>query len=288
MRSAQLVSIVLATSLVATARVGPLAAQETILQNDGYVDGQSVGFQAGFIASEMAASRFLPTGSSPWRVNRVRFLFGGATTTQTIRLHIWEDGAGTTNPGTQRFASDYVVTGSNTAMQEIDLTANNVLVNGQFRAAIEFQHNGLPSVARDGDGTIQPTKNFIFTPSGGGWFQSSAVGVTGDWIIRAGVTQTTTGVPEEKTLTFALATVGPNPSRDSRLLLSLTLPTGAPARLELLDVSGRRVASQEVGALGAGRHMVELADGGDLASGLYLARLSQGVNARTIRLVVMR
>ena len=32
-------------------------AQETILQNDGFVDGQPVGFQGGFVAGESGAVR---------------------------------------------------------------------------------------------------------------------------------------------------------------------------------------------------------------------------------------
>ncbi len=164
-------------------------AQETLLQNDSYVSGQSVAFQGGFVATEMAGSRFMPPGTAPWRVKRVQFLFGGATSTQTITLHVYDDTAGTPTPGAELFAGDFAVTGSNSAMQEIDLTSNNVQVNGQFRVAIEFQHTGLPSVASDLDGTINATRNFIFSPPFLGWLQSDLLGLTGDWIIRAGVEQ---------------------------------------------------------------------------------------------------
>jgi hypothetical protein len=165
------------------------AAQETLLQNDGYVGGQPVAFQGGFAATEMAGSRFVPAGTAPWRVNRVQFLFGGATSTQTITLHVYDDTSNTTTPGAELFAGNFAVTGSTDAMQEIDLTSANVQVTGQFRVAIEFQHAGLPSVASDVDGTINATRNFIFSPSFPGWLQSNLLGVTGDWIIRAGVEQ---------------------------------------------------------------------------------------------------
>jgi hypothetical protein len=286
MKSTWLVSLVLATSLVAVAPIGPAAAQEVILQNDGFVDGQSVGFQGGFDVGEMAASRLLPTGTSPWTVNRVLFLFGGDTSTQTITLHIWDDAANTSNPGTELFVGDYSVTGSSVALQEIDLSLDDVQVSGQFRVGIEFQHAGFPSAARDGDGTIHPTKNFIYSPSSGGWFQSNLFGLTGDWVIRAGVTSTTTGVPAGRPLALALSAAGPNPSRAGRLLVSVQLPSDAPARLDLVDVTGRRVASQEVSALGAGRHTVDLSAGSRLASGIYVARLSQAGDARTVRMVV--
>ncbi len=154
------------------------------------MSGQAVAFQSGFTVTELAASRFVPAGTGPWRLNRVHFLFGGSTATQTITLHVYDDTAGTLVPGTELFVGDFSVTGSNTEMQEADLTSANVQVSGQFRVAIEFQHSGLPSVARDSDGTIQTTRNFIFSTL---WFQSSTFGVTGDWIIRAGVEEVGVG-----------------------------------------------------------------------------------------------
>ena len=42
-----------------------------------------------------------------------------------------------------------------------------------------------------------------------------------------------------------------------------------------------------MGALGAGRHTVDLAAGQQLAPGLYLVRLTQGVNERVTRAVVL-
>ena len=58
-----------------------------------------------------------------------------------------------------------------------------------------------------------------------------------------------------------------------------------PARLEVLDVSGRRVAAEDVGTLGPGRHVVKLRQG--LHSGVYFVRLSQGERIRVMRAVVL-
>jgi len=178
-------------SLACATLVAPVSAQETLLQNDGFVDGQPAVFQGGFVAGEMAASRLVPSGVGPWRVNRVRFLFGGATSMHTITLRIYDDTAGTTIPGTELYFADYIVTGSDNQMQEIVLTGENIQVTGAFRVALQFTHAGFPCVARDADGTITATRNFIFTPSV--WFQSSLAGLTGDWIIRAGVEPVTGG-----------------------------------------------------------------------------------------------
>ena len=483
-----------------------------ILQNDGFVDGQPVAFQGGFVSGEMAGSRFLPTGTGPWRVNRVQFLLGGSTSTVTITLRIFDDAAGTNAPGAELFSGDFLVSGSDVVLQEVDLVANNVVVTGQFRVGIEFQHSGYPSVARDGDGTINTTRNFIYSPSIPGWLPSNLFGLTGDWVIRAGVQPTgsgggtgapqilgitdvandqgrqvrlrfarasqdsiaaatpvlgyevhrrvsplallsgegpraatpfaalldgwdyvatvpahgeavysvvvptlvdssiangmrrsvffvraatatpttffdsapdsgysvdnlppappaaspaqysggathlawspnaeadlwyyavhrgasagfvptpgnriattqalayddpgapgsyyklaavdvngniggyttispaTTGAPGAAQPALTLALAGPQPARDARLRFAVALPSDAPARLELLDVLGRRVAVRELGLLGAGRHAVELSITPGLSAGVYLARLTQGGDVRVVRVVTM-
>lgn len=174
---------------LAVASPGVAHAQVT-LQNDGFVDNQSVGFQAGFVAGEIGASRFDPPQPGV-QVLSVQLLFGGAATTQTVTVHVWDDSNGVTNPGAELYSGDFQMTGSNTALQEIDLSAENIQVPGTFRVGIEFQHSGLPSIARDDDGNIQAGRNFIFA-SDNNWYGSAALGLAGDWIIRAIVTGTAT------------------------------------------------------------------------------------------------
>ena len=84
-------------------------------------------------------------------------------------------------------------------------------------------------------------------------------------------------------LSLGLGAVTPNPARGGALVVDVGLPSADPARLELLDVMGRRVASLDLGALGAGRHSVELGVGQRLAPGLYLLRLTQAGSARVTR-----
>lgn len=88
-------------------------------------------------------------------------------------------------------------------------------------------------------------------------------------------------------LAFALEGVRPNPARGEQLTVRFALPVAAAARLELVDVSGRRVVAREVGALGAGRHVVDLAVGRRLPAGLYMLRLSQGIHRGVARVVVL-
>jgi len=69
--------------------------------------------------------------------------------------------------------------------------------------------------------------------------------------------------------------------------VAFSLPNGASARLELLDVSGRRLLAREVGSLGAGRHTVNLAEGHNVAAGIYWVRLTQGANQRRTRVAAI-
>ena len=70
--------------------------------------------------------------------------------------------------------------------------------------------------------------------------------------------------------------------------VAFTLPSAAPARLSLLDVSGREVGVRDVGAMGAGRHVLDLAAGRRLAPGIYILRLTQGTQVRASRVAVLK
>lgn len=98
----------------------------------------------------------------------------------------------------------------------------------------------------------------------------------------------TTAVPGDAALAFSLDPVRPNPARGEGLIVHFSLPSAAPARVELLDVGGRRVAGREVGSLGAGRHVLDLGAGRHLPPGLYFVGLRQGANLRVTRVVVLR
>jgi hypothetical protein len=171
--------------------VVPLAhAQEVILQYDSFATGHAVSFQGGFVTGERAAVHFMPAGPFPKMITKVQFLFGGAVGTKTITLRIWRDTTGMAAPGTQIFSSGYVVVASDTEMQEIDLSGEAISVYGPFRVGIQFQHDGLPSIAQDQDATIYGGVHWIYWKLGPGsftWYDWSMVGGQGDLIIRAGV-----------------------------------------------------------------------------------------------------
>jgi predicted lipoprotein with Yx(FWY)xxD motif len=95
-------------------------------------------------------------------------------------------------------------------------------------------------------------------------------------------------VPNKGPAAFALEGLQPNPASGQRLSVAFSLATAASANLELLDVNGRLVAQREVGAMGVGRHVLDLAESHHISPGLYLVRLTQGANVRVTRAVVLR
>jgi hypothetical protein len=121
----------------------------------------------------------------------------------------------------------------------------------------------------------------------GGWYKVSAVDRNGNESPHALVGPgQTTDAPDAPAAPFALEGARPNPATGSRLMVHFALPDAEPASLELLDVTGRRVRERAVGSLGAGRHAVDLAEGGRLAPGLYFVRLTRGAARLVSRTIV--
>jgi hypothetical protein len=86
---------------------------------------------------------------------------------------------------------------------------------------------------------------------------------------------------------FAIESVRPNPG-GGELTLAFALPSPAPARIEVLDVAGRRLRVTELEAPAAGRHVLALSAARPLPPGLYLVRLVQAGRAAVARACVVR
>ena len=95
----------------------------------------------------------------------------------------------------------------------------------------------------------------------------------------------TTSVGDRR-IDFALAGAFPNPAFD-RMSVAFTLASDAPATLDLVDVSGRRVLGHDVGKLGAGEHRIDLSTSGQVAPGLYFVRLTQAGRVASSRVAVV-
>lgn len=88
---------------------------------------------------------------------------------------------------------------------------------------------------------------------------------------------------------FGIDPLRPNPATSrSALNVRFTLPRPAAARLELVDVAGRRMVVREVGGLGVGSHAVDLAaERPSLGSGVYFVRLVQDGDVAVRRVVLL-
>jgi hypothetical protein len=174
-------------------------------------------------------------------------------------------------------------------------------VDGQTN--LEWAANGEPDLGtyrlyRGTSADFPPdTSNLIASPSGtsyadvgpaGRYYKLSAVDVNGNESGFALITPDgTTAVDGGAPVAFSLEGVRPNPASGRALVVAFALPSHAPARLELLDVSGRRVLVREVGSLGAGHHAVDLAEGRHVPAGIYWVRLTQGTHRQGTRVAVI-
>ena len=75
----------------------------------------------------------------------------------------------------------------------------------------------------------------------------------------------------------------PNPARD-RVHLGYAVPTGAPMRIEIFDVLGRRMDHFSIPAGGPGKHSMPI-DLHGLGTGMYFVRLEQGTRSGWLHVV---
>ncbi len=88
-------------------------------------------------------------------------------------------------------------------------------------------------------------------------------------------------------MALRIVDVRPNPVT-SHLAIHFALANGGAARLELLDIAGRRVRSTALEGGASGERTMGWELGSDIPSGLYWLRLSQAGKSVTTRVVVVR
>jgi hypothetical protein len=79
----------------------------------------------------------------------------------------------------------------------------------------------------------------------------------------------------------------PNPTSGA-VTLAGGVDSPSTLRIELLDLSGRRVVERTVGSLSPGQHLFRLAEPHALRPGLYFARVSQDRRQTLVKVVVMQ
>ena len=100
-------------------------------------------------------------------------------------------------------------------------------------------------------------------------------------------TGSTVSVGEPRSLGgLVLSGVQPNPSR-SGFAVAFTLPDESPARIEVIDLQGRRIVHRDLSGPGRTSQIVSLPETRALAPGVYVVRLSQGGRSVTARAAVI-
>jgi hypothetical protein len=89
------------------------------------------------------------------------------------------------------------------------------------------------------------------------------------------------------TLALSFGVGGTNPFSEN-LVVELSLPTAAPAVLELFDVAGRRVWARDLSGLEGGIQRVQLQGMGRLRPGVFLLRLTQADQSLGLRVIHVR
>jgi photosystem II stability/assembly factor-like uncharacterized protein len=84
---------------------------------------------------------------------------------------------------------------------------------------------------------------------------------------------------------LALRSLYPNPTPRG-MLVSFTLPSAAPASIEVVDATGRAVLTRQVGAMGVGEHQLDLRSQ-KFAPGIYWVRLKQADRMFAAKAVVL-
>ena len=102
-------------------------------------------------------------------------------------------------------------------------------------------------------------------------------------ILVAGGTTSTTRPPQRMSLDGAW----PNPSRGRAVTIAFGLASSAPARLELVDLSGRRLLVQSVDQLGPGQHTWTFRRSAAITPSVYFVRLVQGERTLVRRFAVL-
>lgn len=107
-----------------------------------------------------------------------------------------------------------------------------------------------------------------------------------DYVIRVASVTDAGDPPHPAGAPLALARIWPNPA-SLPIRIAFSLPAGGPAQLTLVDVAGRNVLMQEVGAPGAGVFEASLGAGGAVRPGTYWLRLRQGGAQAAARVVIV-
>ncbi len=172
--------LIVVTLVAAVAPAGAESLPVSVVQNDGYLGGPAT-FPTSFQTGDIIAVRLdVPSFGS---FLGVELLFGGtlAPGPHPVTIKVWDDTAGTLEPGPELLSTDESLVASE-SLQSLFLSS--IGVPDRIRVGIVLRATSPPMIGHDTDGTIAADRNFTFR-AGDGWRPPPAGGATGDWILRA-------------------------------------------------------------------------------------------------------
>lgn len=176
----------------------------------------------------------------------------------------------------------------------IDLSAKNVDASEAFAVAFVNQGDGTshPRVMITESPMPSETTSLTFLSDETEWYYLTS-NTAGDsvytYLIRAYVSIDTTGEEPDTSVTqvtYVLEQNFPNPF-NPLTVIRFQIPSDRLVKLKIYDIMGREVATLVDGFHKAGIHDVKL-DASNLASGVYLYRITAGSFAETKKLVVIK
>ncbi len=196
----------------------------------------------------------------------------------------WEVYGLATGPGAPRWSRNHVLVRSDGTYVSDHLDSQDA--TNRSTGTLSITPSGIltRSGAPDARGALDAGKSVMV------WTDLWTSDAPGTTVLEIAVKTraSTTDVNEREGGAFSITPAWSNPVRAGALRVRFELPDGSPARLEVLDVGGRRVTSREVGSDGPGAHTCELAESGALPPGLYFVRLRQGRRSGLARAVVLQ
>ncbi len=174
------------------------------------------------------------------------------------------------------------------------VTVTDVDADGVLELSVRFSRAAVAATAVPG--TDDLTLSLVGTMAGRGFVAHDVIKVLGNGdisIYDPGLTAAQGGSGEDRgpsgsRRVFEMRSVTPNPVKaGASLAVWFQLPRDEPGRLEVIDLTGRRVSTTEVAPTGSGLRSAKVVLQRSLTPGVYLIRLSQRELATTAKFALI-
>lgn len=157
---------------------GAMAESPPITHVQHYSSAGSGTYTANTTAENTTAAVRFDMGDGS-EIYYIEFWFGPSGTERDVTLTIWDDTAGTLEPGTMLSQETITIT-PDTAVQSRSVFTSSL--TQKIRVGITSPDVGPPSIGLDLDGISAPDLNFIKVGDGA-WQTAADASLTGDWVI---------------------------------------------------------------------------------------------------------